>query len=257
MKTRFTTQRSPAESGAVTFEAAAVIPTTATEGVASARMLAQMQVSDPQPVALHLVMRTGGLPQDFDANVGSASPFGTAPAGIVWGGVVVDYGDMGGSHRVVADFKSGTYQLPACTFVRVSCFLWEAGGVQQTGLPLMMVAALSRAQVTSPKALSATMIGEIAAGASAQARIPGSPGPSYARLFDVWADGWNGDKNGIGTTDAPIIRTNQIAIERDYTTGLFTPPWGPVECAIGQQAFTVYNDGPAAVRVTAKYLLEI
>ena len=163
--------------------------------------------------------------------------------------LVVDYGDLTGQHRLAADCRSGTYRLPACTFAQVYALQYNT--LTGTAFAATVSATLSRALDPFPKMFTYTASGDIAAAASVTV-----PVPAYAQYNDLWANGWVG---GIGAANAPILRAEKLGLYRDYTTGLFVPPWGPSSYA-GDSAttdtVTIENAGPALVRVFAQFYLE-
>lgn len=208
------------------------------------KVIARIESAEPKPVALQLhVSSAGGV---FDHSL-MASSLEAVGAGSV---LIVEYGDLAGRHLLAADLRSGLYQLPASSFCQVYALLWNAAG---TGAPFAIQAAgaLSHALVPSPKYFTFTAAGDIAAAASAVTTIP-----SFTQFLDVWANGW---ANGIGGANAPILIAERVGLYRDYTTGLFVPPWGPVSYSgdgISTDTLTVENQGPATVRVFAQFYLQ-
>lgn len=241
-------RRSPSESGSAEYTTGEAVPTSFDFADAAdyltARVMCRLEQAKPEPIALHVRLSEQSSPFDFQAMANF--PLLAGGPGLA---LIVDYGDLAGRHRVVADLRSGTYQLPAVTFAQISMLQWNS--LVPTAAGVLCSATLSRAPVANPKMFTFTGGGEIAAAGSAVVRVP-----FYAQFVDVWANGWAG---GIGAANAPILRAETLGLYRDYTTGLFVPPWGPASyCgdAISTDSVTIENAGIAAVRVFAQFYLQ-
>jgi len=70
------------------------------------------------------------------------------------------------------------------------------------------------------------------------------PIPAYMAAADVWAN------------DASIITIDDLGIKRDYTTGLFVPPWGPVLFSGLGTSVTIANTGAVPALVFFQATLE-
>lgn len=247
-----TNRRSPQESGQAQWANGEAVPSSFDIRDASAyqpmRLLARIEHGKPENVALHI--RAAGpadSPFDFDAMANFPVLGGTGAIGVA---LIIDYGDLSGNHRVVVDCRSGTYLLPAITFAQVYVLTWaEAGTIN---FAFAVAAALSRATPPNPKKFTYTGAGLIEAAGSRFV-----PVPYYAQWVDIWANGWTG---GIGAADAPILRAELMGVYRDYTSGLFVPPFGPVSLsgdALDTDAFLLENAGPAEVRCYAQFYIEL
>lgn len=242
-------RRSPAASGLVSYELGETIPATFAMRDAStyqpAKLLARIENEHPKPVALHLRASVAGSTFDFD---GMAQQPTLAVAGTPGLVLIIDYGDLSGRHRLVADLRSGTYQLPAVTFAQVSVLFWDPGGSATFGF--QAAAACSNCILSSPKYLTYTAAGDMIAAATALIEIP-----YYAQFVDCWANGW---ATGIGGVGAPILRAPEVGLYRDYTTGLFVPSWGPISLSgdsLDTDVLTLENAGPATVRAFVQFYL--
>lgn len=243
--------RSPMVSGSYHFTAVEVVPTSFDMRVGSSftpmKILARINQEPPKPVALHIRASAENSPFDFDGMANFPDLGGAGAIGFV---LVIDYGDLSGRHRVCADFRSGTYELPAITFAQVGVLAWSQTGT--LGFGIDAAATLSTSPVSKPKALTYTGAGLVAAAASVTV-----PVPYYAEWVDIWANGWAG---GIGAASAPNLRGAEVGLYRDYTTGLFVPPWGPIALAgdaLDTDVFTLENAGAAEVRCFAQFFLEL
>lgn len=247
-----TGRRSAMESGSVEYANGEAVQTSFDMRDASTyqpmKLLARMELREPRSVSLHV--RASGPPQstfDFDGMAQLPVLGGTDAIGVV---LIIDYGDLTGRHRVVADLRSGTYVLPAITFAQVYALAWAEAGALNFGFSI--AATLSRGQPTNPKPFTYTGAGLIEA---AGTRFV--PVPYYAQWVDIWANGWSG---GIGDATAPILRAAAVGLYRDYSSGLFVPPWGPVSLsgdALDTDAFIIENAGAAEVRVYCQFYLEL
>lgn len=247
-----TGDRSPQESGTTQWQLNEAVPTSFDLRDASQyqpkRLLARLAQGKPQNVSLHI--RAAGpadSPFDFDAMANFPVLGGADAIGVV---LIIDYGDMSGNHRVVADCRSGTYLLPAITFAQVYALTWAEPGT--INFAFSVSAALSRATPSNPKKLSYTGAGLIEASGSRFV-----PVPYYAQWVDIWANGWAG---GIGAADAPNLLASEVGLYRDYTSGLFVPPFGPISLsgdALDNDALTLENAGPTEVRCFCQFYLEL
>lgn len=244
-------RRSPAESGLIQYALGSVVPTSFDfrngASFTPMKLLARIEQNKPETLTLHVRTNTFGSPFDFEGM--AQEPTLATVAGQTGLVLIVDYGDLTGRHRLVADLRSGSFQLPALTFAQVYALMWDPGGVATFGF--QAAATFSRAQVSQPKPFTYTAAGELAAAGSALIQIP-----YYAQYVDIWANGWAG---GIGAATAPILRAPEVGLYRDYTTGLFVPPWGPISLSgdsLDTDVFTVENAGAAAVRVFTQFYIE-
>lgn len=238
------------EAGTIEWRTGDVLPTTFNFRVGAnyqpAKLLARLDQPNPSNVTLHLRAFVANSPFDFDAMAQDPELAVANTPGLV---LIVDYGDLAGRHRVVADLRSGSYVLPAVTFAQVYALYWDPAGV--AGFGFQASAAFSRGAAANAKYFTYTSAGTIAAAGSAFIRIP-----TYAQYVDIWANGFAG---GIGAANAPVLRAAEIGLYRDYTTGLFVPPWGPVSLsgdALDTDVFTLENAGPADVRCFVQFYLE-
>lgn len=243
-------QRSAQESGLATYANGSAVPTSFNLRVGAdyqpMKLLARLDQKEPQTVSLHVRASVDSEPFDFDGMAQFPDLGGVDAIGLV---LVIDYGDMTGRHRVVADLRSGTYQLPSITFAQVYALAWAQAGTLNFGF--QAAAALSRGTVpNNPKPLTYTGAGTVTAGGSVLVPIP-----YYAEAADIWANGWAG---GIGAPNAPVLRAAEVGLYRDYTTGLFVPPWGPYSLsgdALDTDALTLENGGAADVRCFCQFYL--
>lgn len=211
------------------------------------RLLARFQQEEPRSISLHIRANTAGSPFDFEAMAQQEELGGPDAIGLV---LIVDYGDMAGRHRVCADLRSGTYVLPAVSFAQVYALAWAAAGTLNFGFQCS--AAFSRSQPTNPKKLTYTCAGPLPAADNRFVRVP-----YYAQWVDIWANGWTG---GIGAADAPILSAEELGLYRDYTNGLWAPPFGPVSLSgdsLDTDAFFISNAGLAEVRAFCQFYLEL
>lgn len=245
-------RRSPAESGSVAWTLGDAIPASFQNqdpaSYVGMRLIAQLENGSPCPVVLHLRLSTAGSPFDYAFIANDAQFLGATPNPSFV--VMIEYGDLAGSHRVVADCRSGSYQLPAVTYARVFALQWNAAAI---ALQANVFAAFSRGYYASSHPLTYTVFADVLTGGSASVNVP-----YYTQFVDVWATGWVG---GIGAANAPILNAERpVSIYRDYTTGLFVPPWGPVSYS-GEMGvtdlLTVDNAGPATVRVWGQFYLSL
>lgn len=246
-----TGRRSPMESGTESYANGDAVPTAFDMRDASTyqpmKLLARIELPTPRTVSLHVRANADNSPFDFDGMAQFPVLGGSGAIGTV---LIVDYGDMAGRHRVVADLRSGTYVLPAITFAQVNVLTWAETGTLNFGFQAS--ATLSRSQPTNPKPFTYTGAGLIEA--AGQRFVPV---PYYAQWVDIWANGWAG---GIGAANAPILRGIELGLYRDYTTGLFVPPWGPVSLSgdsLDTDSVNIDNAGAAEVRVYCQFYLEL
>ena len=231
-------RRSPQESGQALWEVGEVLPTSfdpanPTGRIAFTKVLARVDQGNPETFALHLDLRQGGgeTESNFQILCGMLPDFSAALGSGV--AVIVEYGDLSGRHKLVADFRSGVYQLPACTFVQVSAVYWSVAAVVATRL--LAAATLSRSPALGEaRYFTLSGIAAIAAGASATARYA-----NRAVAIDVWSI----DANPFATQ--PVLRAENRGLLRDYLTPQFIPPWGPVLLLPPDNSVRIFNDGAA------------
>lgn len=240
--------RSQMESGVVRWGAGEAVPTLfnpdtgVTTGANGTRLLARVDQELPQIFALHIEAALGsdvansgyqiecGLPPDFVS-------FGAGMA------LIIDYGDLTGRHRLIADCRSGVYQLPAVSFVQVSVVQWTSTGL---ALAFAVQATLSRSPALGEaRYFTLTGTASIAAAATKEGRFG-----QRAVAIDLWSI----DQNPFATQ--PVLRGQFIGLLRDYLTPQFVPPWGPVLLAPGTHQVFVTNDGAATCNAKMQVILQ-
>lgn len=240
--------RAQMESGTQRWTVGETVPTAfnpdtgATTGNGGERVLCRVDQENPQIFALHVNAALGSNvgSSDYQIECGLLPDFVGVGAGLA---LIIDYGDLSGRHRLIADCRSGVYQLPAVSFVQVSALQWSTTG---QALGFSVSAALSRSPALN-EARYFTLTGRktIAAGATAE----GSFG-YRAVAIDLWSI----DQNPFLTQ--PVIRGHFIGLLRDYLTPQFIPPWGPVLLPPGTHQVFVSNDGAAAANVMMQVILQ-
>ncbi len=240
-------RRSPSESGIARWTTGEAIPTffnvSDPTSYSAMKLVARLENAKPVPLALHVNVSAEGATFDASA-MANQSTFLFGP-GLV---LIIDYGDLSGQHRLLADARSGTYRLPACTFAQV--YALQYNSLAGLAFALNIGCTLSRMLDSEPKPYTFTFGGDLAAAATIGVHIP-----PYAQFVDLWASGWVG---GIGAANAPILRAEDLGLYRDYTTGLFVPPWGPISYngdGVSTETVDIENAGPATARVFLQFYL--
>jgi hypothetical protein len=231
--------------------------------------LAIRERSEPTPCVLHMRVTsgiaTGPFPRETQRMAGSSQLYRTT-----WdyAFLILRWGDLlaATEQTVVCDLRSGTYQLPPCTFAHVYACTWNSTGLATLGHTV----ACAFSDGITPHAMRPTYTIEgvlQTATAGAALNLTNAVGSSnaHARWFDCWAEGWNGGLNGVGAADAPILcvegqssKAGVPALERNYLTGVFCPAWGPVEIAnLASTGLRIRNAGSADVNVCARFWLEL
>lgn len=151
---------------------------------------------------------------------------GTAPiAGQMFAACKLTYGVGPVSRTVYFDWRPGAYNLPSCSYVEVSVVLWGPAWVPST---------LAAARFTAV-AMPGNMDGALQPTVTATMLIPATPGfrvfeaPVSACAFDVEIVEVGG-VTAIGSADAGGAST---LLFRDESTGIWLPPWGPVQITPG------------------------
>lgn len=244
-----TGRRSPQESGQATWAVGNVLPTSfdpgdPSGGIPFMKVLARVDQGAPEIFALHLDLRQGSsdATSNFQILCGMLPDFELALASGV--AVIIEYGDLTGRHKLVADFRSGVYQLPACSFVQVSGLYWSTAGV--VAVPLTAAATLSRAPaLNDARFFTLSGVAAIAAGGSATARYG-----NRAVAIDLWSI----DANPFATQ--PVLRAENRGLLRDYLTPQFIPPWGPVLLGTSDNSVRIFNDGAAITSCLLQFILQ-
>jgi hypothetical protein len=142
------------------------------------------------------------------------------------GFVRIEYGDGQASRAIVADLKSGTYQVPPSLQVRVTakCYTPSATAFAPT---TRVRGAISPGTIPNPARLTYSHMQSMAAGASFDFQVP--DGARWADCWSTYADpGVSGPRLLLrqqavtGTHPMPVIM-------RDYPNASFVPSWGPVD----------------------------
>lgn len=242
-------RRSPQESGQATWATGDALPTTfdpanPTAAIQYTKVLARVDQANPETFALHLDVRQGGgeTESNYQIICGMQPSFAAAlTSGLA---VIIEYGDLSGRHTLVADFRSGVYQLPACTFIQVSAVYWASAAVSPARL--IAAATLSRSPALGEaRYFTLTGLTAIAAGGSSTARYG-----NRAVAIDVWSI----DTNPFATQ--PVLRVAGVGLLRDYLTPQFIPPWGPVLLMGPNNSVVVHNDGAAVASVALQFILQ-
>lgn len=155
-----------------------------------------------------------------------------APLEAGFAGLLIEYGAGGVSRRIVCDLKAGAYQLPACSFARVSVIayrdnslnVFQVRTVSLTLVPDVTIPSPTRPTVTSGLKPSGALAFNFTV-------------PTGGRWFDMWAS--LGSDVELGDADAPQLITTTTAggivasgaqtMKRDYVNEIAWPDWGPVE----------------------------
>jgi hypothetical protein len=148
--------------------------------------------------------------------------------------LILEYGAGPAVRTVLCDLKPGSYQLPPCTQVRASVLAYRSAAE-----PLVFyggdvsIAICGKQVISNPTRAVITHGGNISGAANTGYAISV---PAQVRWWDAWCDFPN---IAPFATDAPTLLARGDtaastpsgigALIRDYTTGFFTPSWGPVE----------------------------
>jgi hypothetical protein len=232
----------------------------------------QLDPDHPEPVTL-FVSVSGPMDRNNDPAGGELflgfpdALAGVSAYGSGMAGLVVQYG-VGSVSRVVAfDLRPGSYQLPACSYVKTSIIAYRDGApgflsrsVGVTLVPGFVHPTPTRATVTCGLNISGP-------GPGAEIGFTAAV-PAQARWVDIFADMPTGV--APADADAPQLRLRPASatpgrggpsIDRDYVNEIYTPNWGPVELAapVGQLLeFAQVNAACAAdVRFWGRFWLEL
>jgi hypothetical protein len=152
--------------------------------------------------------------------------------------LILEYGIGSVWRRVIADARPGNYQLPPVQSARaaINCYPGTVIG----GPGSSFAGSFIPGRHERPTRLTNTFGSEV----PDNDEVTPIYVPSSARWFDAWAE----ESLDIGNPDNPIVEVKSVdrscgvpLITRDYTTGLWTPSFQPVEldaCANGTGSTT-------------------
>jgi hypothetical protein len=149
---------------------------------------------------------------------------------------VVQYGIGGVQETFWCDWKPGAINLPACTYVRCSVVPWGGlwGALTLGNADFVAWCVPGNLEGARPPTVSANVTHGATYGVS-NTRV--FCVPSKAAAFDV------GHQAGtIGQLVVTVTTLNQggaMYMVRDPSTGLYVPPWGPVQLANGSARMNV------------------
>lgn len=134
--------------------------------------------------------------------------------------ILLEYGHGAVAKAAYISLASGSVQLPPCSWARAKLFIWGAWSAQVSdGVRAAIVEGVY------PQAPPPTLGGMYTFGTAGNTTIYT---PRYVRAVDIWAAAAS-----VGTVlKIRLTSDGQQAdplIERNYETGLFVPPWGPVD----------------------------
>ncbi len=151
----------------------------------------------------------------------------------------LEYGHGSATKSVWLDYEPGAYNLPACSWVRVSVVPWHVAGWVGNGI-IELAASIGSGNMQDCIVPTAT---GIVTGAGPWVASP----PAQARAFIVTSDGQSG---------ADIITASGAGYcLRNYATGAFVPGYDPVELG-GPGDLTITHTVPAAY-VVLKWLFQL
>lgn len=163
--------------------------------------------------------------------------------------LVLEYGYGSVSRRIVCDLKPGSYQLPPSTQVKASVIPFVQGEGDAWNDDVLVRLAIATGHTQQPA--RPILTGGLSLEAAGTRNIVT---PAGTRWVDCWSD------VELGAT-APIVKLLGLnmspLLQRDYTTGVFTPSWGPVETFGPGVTYTLVNSGSAAAYCWVRFFLEL
>ncbi len=138
----------------------------------------------------------------------------------------LEYGSGSASQHCWIDWYQGSYNLPACEFVRVSALPW---GTSWGLFPLNSfnaVASVSPGQIQGAHVPTVTTVGAFVAGVL---RVVGTP--ANARAFEVLCTD--------PTVNTTVTISGACSGTRNLNTGVVVPGWSPLELDLGFSAIGI------------------
>lgn len=153
---------------------------------------------------------------------------------------VLQYGFTGTQFTAIFDWQQGTYNVPACSWMRVSALPWGAWPAAAAGIAALVEAALS--VTVAP----GNLIGARVPCCSGAVTFDGA-GPGLSRSFAIPKRAgafdfhhFSGTKGALSNQSSSANGAGQVPyVLRDVSLGLYYPPWGPVQITPGFTAITL------------------
>ena len=141
------------------------------------------------------------------------------------GRLIFEYGAAASTQRVVCDLRSGSYALPVCEQLKISCQV--ASGVNGSFEPAVAVTGvIAEGTHIEPTLPTFThVIANMLSAFGVQIEIPDN-----ARDLDVWLTYSAAARYGVGAPVIGILPSDingngSPVMVRDYTNGVFIPPY--------------------------------
>jgi hypothetical protein len=149
---------------------------------------------------------------------------------------VLEYGSGSASQKCWFDWYQGSYNVPACEYVRVSALPWGTWWGVFPGPVFNAVAAVAPGKALGAHVPTVTAVGSFAAGVAQTVSTPAN-----ARAVEVTAVD--------PTVNTTVTLSGAAAGTRNLSTGVIVPGWSPLELDLGIAAVVITSSAAATLRV--------
>lgn len=155
--------------------------------------------------------------------------------------LVLEYGNGSTQETVWCDYIPGAYNLPPCSWVRVSALPWRTSPWALNNA-MQLSASIAPGNMNDVHAPTAT--GRIVAAGPWDFFVP-----SHARAFTISTE---------GDTGPDVVTCTQAAYcLRNYSTGQFVPGYDPIDCFPGPTQFLHVAHTTPTEALTLQWLLQL